>query len=172
MFLQLYWIYDMSKNKKHFGLLALAVFLFIVSFDASAQQGKLPPFRIMQSNGTIFKAEQLPFEKPILIIYFSPDCDHCQAFMKDFFKSAADFKKASVVMVTYRPIADVTKFVADFGVNKYSNIYVGTEGSSFFLKNYYKLLDMPFAALYDKNGNIMTSYRSNISLNELALKIK
>ena len=162
----------MSKNKKHLGLLAVAVFLLIISFDASAQQGKLPPFRIMQSNGTIFKAEQLPFEKPILIIYFSTDCDHCRAFMKDFFKRAADFTKASVVMVTYLPLAEVTKFIAEFNIRQYSNIYVGTEGSSFFLKNYYKLLDMPFAALYDKNGNIMASYRSNIPLNELALKIK
>ena len=162
----------MSKNKKQFGLLAVAVFLFIISFDASAQQGKLPPFRIMQSNGTIFKAEQLPFEKPILIIYFSPDCDHCETFMKEFFKRAADFTKASVVMVTYLPVAEVTKFIAEFNISHYSNIYVGTEGSSFFLKNYYKLLDMPFAALYDKNGNIMASYRSNIPLNELALKIK
>ena len=100
------------------------------------------------------------------------NCDHCETFMKEFFKRAADFTKASVVMVTYLPVAEVTKFIAAFAVNKYSNIYVGTEGSSFFLKNYYKLLDMPFAALYDKNGTMMASYRTNISLNELALKIK
>ena len=92
--------------------------------------------------------------------------------MKDFFKRAADFTKASVVMVTYLPLAEVTKFIAEFNIRQYSNIYVGTEGSSFFLKNYYKLLDMPFAALYDKNGNIMATYRTNIPLNELALKIK
>jgi thioredoxin-related protein len=101
----------MSKNKKQFGLLAVAVFLFIISFDASAQQGKLPPFRIMQSNGSIFKAEQLPFEKPILIIYFSPDCDHCETFMKEFFKRALTSQRPSVVMVTYLPVAEVTKLL-------------------------------------------------------------
>ena len=162
----------MIKNKRTISALSFGVFLFFLSFDTSAQQGKLPPFRIMQSNGTVFRAEQLPFEKPILIIYFSTDCDHCRTFMKEFFKRPTDFKKASVVMVTYLPVAEVTKFIAEFNISQYSNIYVGTEGSSFFLKNYYHVSDMPFAALYDKDGRIMVSYRSNPSLNELALKIK
>src|SRR5258705_13772054 len=127
------------------------MFLFFVSVGlvifscskVSAQQGKLPPFRIMQSNGKVFKAEELPFEKPILIIYFSPECDHCQAFMKEFFKRAADFKKASVVMITFLPVEEVTKFVADNKVSKYPYIYVGTEEKTFFIKNYYKIMDMP-----------------------------
>jgi thioredoxin-related protein len=156
------------------------MFLFFVSVGlvifscskVSAQTGKLPPFRIMQSNGKVFKAEELPFEKPILIIYFSPECDHCQAFMKEFFKRAADFKKASVVMITFLPVEDVTKFVTDNKVSKYPNIYVGTEERTFFIKNYYKIMDMPFTALYDKNGTIITTYRKAPSINELALEIK
>lgn len=153
-------------------LFASLLAVFVLASTAFAQNGKLPPFRIMQANGNIFKAEQLPFEKPILVIYFSPECDHCRAFMKDFFKRASDFKKASVVMVTYLPVAEVTKFINDFNVSKYPNIYVGTEGSSYFLKNYYQIGDMPFTALYDKNGNIMVSYRKDPSLNDLALKVK
>ena len=160
-------------KRKLLSLFLINAACIIFSFSAvSAQNGKLPPFRIMQSNGTIFKAEQLPFEKPILIIYFSPDCDHCQAFMKDFFKRAGDFKKASVVMVTYLPVAEVAKFSTTFNVKKYSNIYVGTEGSSYFLKNYYQIADMPFTALYDKNGNIIVSYRKAPSIDELALRVK
>ena len=132
-------------NRRHlmYFLVCIGLAVFF-SCEASAQQGKLPPFRIMQSDGKVFKAEQLPFEKPILIIYFSPECDHCQAFMKEFFKRANDFKKASVVMITYLPVPEVTKFTADFKVNRYSNIYVGTEERTFFVKNYYKVMDMPF----------------------------
>ena len=153
-------------------LLVSALFGMFSATTLSAQNGKLPPFRIIQSDGKVFKAEQLPFEKPILVIYFSPECDHCQAFMNDFFKRAGEFKKASVVMVTYLPVEAVTKFVADYKVTNYSNIYVGTEGSSYFLKNYYQIADMPFTALYDKDGNIIASYRNVPSIDELAVKVK
>jgi len=162
----------MHKRRLLFLFFVGIICMVFFSSTVAAQNGKLPPFRIMQSNGKIFKAEQLPFEKPILIIYFSPECDHCQAFMKEFFKQAENFKKASVVMVTYLPVEEVTKFVTEFGVSRYSNIYVGTEGSSYFLKNYYQIGDMPFTALYDKDGNIMVSYKKAPPISELALKVK
>src|SRR5437016_6206191 len=86
-------IFNSNDMRKRNSILILFISLSLLLFsysDASAQ-GKVPPFRIMQSNGKVFKAEDLPFEKPILIIYFSPECDHCLTFMKDLFKRADDF---------------------------------------------------------------------------------
>ncbi|HRB06283.1 MAG TPA: redoxin domain-containing protein [Niabella sp.] len=145
---------------------------FCASLDSWAQSNKVPPFRMTQSNGKLFTATNLPLGKPIMIIYFSPDCDHCQVMMKDWFKKVNDFKKASVAMITFSPIDKVITFEKDFKVNQYPNIVVGTEGLSFFVRNYYQIMDMPFAALYDKNGNLIASYQKNIPLNELADKLK
>ena len=86
----------MKMRKSYWILLVLFnLSLTIFSCAASAQSGKVPPFRITQSNGKVFNARDLPLGKPILLIYFSPDCEHCQVFMKAFFKRANDFKKAS-----------------------------------------------------------------------------
>lgn len=147
--------------------------LFVWGFHpAFAQPGKLPPFRIVQPGGKILKAENLPFEKPILVIYFSPDCDHCQAFMNDFFKKISSFKKASIAMITFVQVEKVQKFMNDYKVNKYPNIVAGTEGTTFFLRNYYKINDIPFVALYDKNGNLISSYQHEIPVNDLAKKLE
>ena len=147
-------------------------FFFCSSLDSWAQSNKVPPFRMTQSNGKLFNATNLPLGKPIMIIYFSPDCDHCQVMMKDWFKKVNDFNKASVAMITFLPIDKVMTFEKDFKVKQYPNIIVGTEGFSFFVRNYYQIMDMPFAALYDKNGNLIASYQKNIPLNELANKLK
>ena len=147
-------------------------FFFCSSLDSWAQSNKVPPFRMTQSNGKLFNATNLPQGKPIMIIYFSPDCDHCQVMMKNWFKKVNDFKKASVAMITFLPIDKVMTFEKDFKVKQYPNIIVGTEGLSFFVRNYYQIMDMPFAALYDKNGNLIASYQKNIPLNELADKLK
>jgi thiol-disulfide isomerase/thioredoxin len=146
--------------------------LFLSNTKIKAQIGKLPPFTIMQANGKKFRAQNLPFEKPIIIIYFSPDCEDCLSFMDKFFTRIKDFDKASVVMISYFPIKDLAKFSLKYKTASNKNIIVGTEGSSFFVKDYYKIMDLPFAALYDKDGNIQFSYQKNIPINELISKLK
>lgn len=137
-----------------------------------AQVGKLPPFSILETNGKNFRAQNLPFEKPIIIIYFSPDCEDCLSFMDKLFNRISDFNSASVVMITYLPIENVSKFVKKYKTDKYKNINIGTEGSTFFIKDYYKIMDLPFVALYDKNGNIQTSYQKIIPIKELINKLQ
>lgn len=146
----------------------LATLLLFCHAPVIAQPGKLPPFRVMQADGKVYKAENLPIGKPIVLLYFSPDCDHCEKFMNEFFKKTDAFKKASVVMITYLPIEKVAQFGRDYQVQRFANIIVGTEGMTFFVRNYYKLMEMPFAALHDKNGNLIKSYTRDIPLQDLS----
>jgi thioredoxin-related protein len=126
----------------------------------------------MQPNGKVFKAENLPFEKPIVIIYFSPDCDDCVKFMDSLFKRIDAFKGTSLVLITYLSVDELTKFTNKYGINNFKNIYAGTESSANFIRNYYKVEKMPFVALYDKNGNIISSYSKDIPLNNLIASLK
>lgn len=148
------------------------ILLVITTHILHAQKGKLPPFQMMQANGKIFTAHDLPVGKPILIVYFSPDCDHCEKMLKEFFKQSSGFQKASVAFVTYLPVDKVSKFEKDYNLAKFSNMYAGTEGSTFFLRNYYKIIDVPFAALYTKDGDLVTSYEKEVNLKALVEKLK
>lgn len=158
------------KTTKVYFFLGLLCMLFTCS-STFGQSGKIPPFRITQSNGKLFKAEELPMAKPIIIIYFSPDCDHCDNLMKELLKQMADFNKASIAMITYLPLESVTKFVKKYNLKKYANIYVGTEGNNFFVRNYYNIREMPFAALYTKNGDLIKSYSREVPLKDLASRL-
>jgi thioredoxin-related protein len=151
--------------------LFLPVILIITSFTLSAQQ-KVPAFRMSLSNGKLFHASSLPQGKPIIVIYFSPECDHCHVLMKEWFKHAGNFRKASVAMITFLPLNSVALFEKEYNTNQHSNIIAGTEGTAFFVRNYYKVLDLPFVALHDKNGNLISTYSKDIPLNTLAAKLK
>ncbi len=126
---------------------------------------------MMQANGKIFKAENLPTGKPVILIYFSPDCSHCQQLMEDFFKQYAKFEKASVAMITFVPLEQVSTFSKQYGLAKHANLFAGTEGNTFFVKNYYRLIEMPFVALYNKNGDLIESYVREIDLKDVASKL-
>jgi thioredoxin-related protein len=149
--------------------------LFIILFwnlNSIAQAGKIPPFSMMQANGKVFKAQDLPLGKPIIVIYFDPDCDHCEKTTKELLKKMDEFKKASIAMVTYLAVDKVVEFEKKHGLKKYPNIFVGTEGSTYFLKNYYRLTTMPYIALYTKNGDFVKEYRTEGPLTDLSSQLK
>lgn len=157
------------------GKLAFSIFTVLVFLTSSAmycQSGKVPPFQMMQSGGKVFRAQDLPMGKPIVIIYFSPDCEECLALTSELIRREEEFKKASVAMITYLPVEYVTKFNAKYKLNYYPNIYVGTEGSTLFLKVYYKIEKFPFMALYTKNGDLVKTYYTEHSLDDIAGQLK
>jgi thioredoxin-related protein len=151
------------------GLICFSAMAFL-SLAAFSQS--LPPFKMYRSDKRIFNAAELPKTKPVVLIYFDPDCDHCQKLMKELFQKIDAFKKAEIIMVTFKPVEEVAAFEKQHNSQKYSNITVGTEGIGFYLRNYYGLVTMPFTALYDKKGNLNYSYRKETSVDDLVNRLK
>jgi hypothetical protein len=160
----------MSKIIKRF--FSLAFFTLIISMNGFSQSGKVPPFRIMQTDGKVFLAGNLPMGDPIIIIYFSPDCEDCQKLIEGLIFRMNDFKNASIVMITYLPLKNVSQFVIKNKLNTYSNIFIGTEASSLFVRNYYNVISFPFISLYNMNGDLIKIYREECSLDDLAKQLK
>ena len=150
----------------------LVCFSAIAFFPLAAFSQSLPPFKMYRSDRTIFKAAELPKTKPVVLIYFDPDCDHCQKLMKELFQKIDAFKKTEIIMVTFKSVEEVSAFEKQHNTQKYSNIIVGTEGTGFYLRNYYGLMTMPFTALYDKKGNLNYSYRKETFVDDLINRLK
>jgi cytochrome oxidase Cu insertion factor (SCO1/SenC/PrrC family) len=152
-------------------ILPVVIMLLFNATQTSAQAAKIPPFRIIQQDGKVFKAEQLPLNKPIIIIYFDPGCDHCQVLVTDLLRRWKDFEKASIAMITFVPVDDLKKFSKDYNLPKYPNIYAGTEGTNYFVRNYFRIVQMPFLALFNKNGAFIVSYTRQVPLDDLKNKL-
>lgn len=134
--------------------------------------GDIPPFKILQTNGTFFTATELPKNKPVVLVYFSPDCEHCQVLMNAMFKRINEFKKTELVLVTFKPLEELIGFENSYGTKKYPFIKTGTEGNTFFLRYYYKIQTTPFTAIFDKNGKLVASYRKDTKVDELIRQVR
>lgn len=151
---------------------SLLILLLAAAMAGNTQGKKLPPFQMVQANGQLFKAQQLPMGKPILLVYFSPGCDHCEKLVRQMRQQQAQLARLSVVLITYWPVKDVATFVKQFSLQQYANFYVGTEGNTFFVRNYYQLEQLPFMALFTKNGDLVKQYHSEHGWNDLLQQIK
>lgn len=138
-----------------------------------AQKGsKLPPFDIMLTNGSSFATTALNKNKPLVLIYFAPGCDHCQTLMRAFFKNVQQFRGAEVLMVTFTSLKDVANFEKAFQTAKYPNIRAGLEKRPLLLQAYYKLQHTPFTALYDRTGQLVASYKKEERIADLIRTMK
>ena len=161
-----------KKNSPSFS--AVFFFLFLaMCYSPVATSQSLPAFEMALSTGKVFKASKdLPKRRPVIVIYFDPDCDHCQKLMNKLFRKINSFRKTEIVMITFKPLSETAAFEKKYATHNYPNIIVGTEGNYFYLRNYYKLVKMPFTALYDRSQNLIFSYREQTSVDDLIKRVK
>jgi thioredoxin-related protein len=125
----------------------------------------VPPFTILQVDSTTFTKEKLKHQ-PTLIMYFSPECDHCKHQWAEMEKRMKELKKYQIVMVTYQPFEEMVEFYKTQKIAEHPNIKLGRD-TKFFLPPYFKIQSLPFQALYDKSGNLITTFEGNVKIDKL-----
>jgi thioredoxin-related protein len=142
--------------------IVLFVFVFFSFISVNAQSAPpkpLAPFDITLINNKNLRAFELKKNEPVMLMYFSPDCDHCKDLTKEILKSAKTFGSKQLIMVTYFPMSEVKKFANDLSLQNYPNIKVGTEGMSLVVQKHYNIRNFPFVVLYDKSGKVAKMFR-------------
>ena len=128
----------------------------------------LPPLKLMPiGSTTIFTKDQLKRNKPVLIMLFSPDCEHCQHETEDLIKNIDHFKKIQIVMATMMPFEQMTAFYDRYDLKRFDNIIVGRD-IYYLLPSFYKVRFLPYMAMYDKKGKLLSTFEGNLSMDKLS----
>src|SRR5690349_18242126 len=128
---------------------------------ASAQNATttLAPFNVTLINNKSLKAYELKKNEPVMLMYFSPECDHCKDLTTEIVKNVKSLGDKKLIMITYFPMAEVKKFANDLSLQKYPNIIVGTEGMTLVVQKHYNIRTFPFVVLYNKAGKMTKMFR-------------
>ena len=125
----------------------------------------LPTFSLQKADSSWFHKSNLK-EKPVLILYFSPECGHCQIETEDLITKINGLKNLQIVMVTSRPLEDMVNFISHYKLNRFKSIIVAKDHARFFSR-YYDIQTTPFSALYDKDHKLVKVYKKGINFTEL-----
>ena len=156
---------------KHLNILLATLFFTSV---ACAQKDTLPPylqvpyvppFRIQLADSTWFAKSDLQ-KKPTLILYFSPECGHCQLETEEIVSRIKTLDKLQIVMITSRPYDEMKKFSDHYLLHRFPTIKMGSDAKRF-ITNFYSVKFTPFSALYDKKGKLVKVYEKGIDFDEM-----
>lgn len=132
----------------------------------------IPSYKILTADSTYRTQANLKKGQPVMIIYFSPDCGHCQQLMYDMKGQMKDFSNIQIVMITDAMYKLVKGFNRDFGLSAYKNLTVGTEENSYAIINYYNVKMTPYIAIYNHSGKLVKAYDKVPKMKELAATVK
>ena len=165
--------------KKSLYFLALAAGLLITlpgkSQGQPAQQPQLPymsdqtlpSFNIMEVDSTtIFNTGKLPSGKPIVLMYFSPDCEHCQHETEEILKNMDSLRQVHFVMLTALPFDKMRNFWVYYKLGNYKNITVGRD-YEFFFSRHYGSQYVPYLAIYDRNKKLVKVFDGGTKVSTL-----
>ena len=158
---------------------------FIVSVTTLKAQNtanitNIPPYKILTKDSAFVTPANLKKGKPVMIVYFSPDCTHCQHFTEEL-KSKMDqekkkglntFRNTQIVMITFTQVLNMKLFYIDYDLAKYPNITMGTEGTTYTVLRYYNIKTTPYIAIYGKNGKLVQGFEKVPKLDTLEAAIK
>ena len=149
-------------------LLALPFISFSQEEDAPYLKNPvLPAFSILREDSTSwFSSRELRAGVPVIIMLFSPDCDHCKDQTVILTKNMDKLKNIEIVMSTFQPIYKIREFCGQYKLMNYSNVHVGRDVKYFF-GPYYRIRYSPFIAVYDKDRKLVRVFEGGAKIDKL-----
>lgn len=154
-------------------LLFFVLLFFLVPGFAQSDSARLPPYQLypglppvqilLSDSSTMYTKAQIPNNKPVLFMIFSPDCSHCQHETEELIAHIDELKNVQIVMITYHPLYMMNEFITNYGLSKYSNIVVGKD--IYYITNgFFDIHNIPYLAMYNKKGKLIEGYEGSLPI--------
>ncbi|RYE19036.1 MAG: redoxin domain-containing protein [Sphingobacteriales bacterium] len=133
----------------------------------------IPAFEMVTVNGQKFTQADIKPNKPLMLVYFSPDCNHCTDFIAKLKPHLKELANVQIVLASWVKMQAVQQFYMQAGLGDYKNIIVGTEGNqNLQIQQYFQVKETPYIALYNRQGRLAWYYEKPPRADHVIAKAK
>ncbi len=144
--------------------LSILILLLMVSCKQRTkhEKGHLPDFDFLLTDSvTHLTTDMVAQENPVALLYFSPDCEHCQEETATILKNMNELKKIHFYFITNDPLERTKEFSQFYGLYKHSNITVCWDNQFYFPRRF-KGAFPPYLVVYDKDKRQQGVYEGGL----------
>jgi thioredoxin-related protein len=124
----------------------------------------VPPIQLLLGDSiTKYNKENIPSKKPVLIMLFSPDCNHCQHTAEEMYQNREALKDIHIVMATLLSLSEMNAFMKKYKLNEMKNVVAGKD-VNFVLPPFYAIKNFPYMAMYNKKGNLILGFEGSMPI--------
>ncbi len=155
--------------------------LFFVSVAFSQNDSIQPPYKrfpsfppvklLLPDSSTYFTKADLDKKKPVMLMLFNPQCEHCQHETGELIKNIDKFKDIQIVMTTSMLFDSMLTFREKYKLADYKNIVVAQD-ENFFLVTYFMIRNLPFLAFYNKKKELISVFEGGLSMDKILMELE
>lgn len=120
---------------------------------------RLPSFRMALTDSIgVIQTNKIPSGKKILLIYFSPDCEHCHEQAKMITKGRQAITDYQIYFLSLASFSEIRKFEEYFQLKSYKNIRVAKDIDNSFFK-FDKTPTFPLVVAYDEDKKLKAIFK-------------
>ncbi|MEO6546512.1 MAG: redoxin domain-containing protein [Ferruginibacter sp.] len=124
----------------------------------------IPSFKINAvPDSSAFTNQNLKTNTPFIIMFFSPDCEHCQKETKEILAYKEELKNVQILMVSPASYIEIKNFYDAYGLSAMPNVKLGKD-TDYKLGSIYKLRTFPSLFVYDNRGTLAKAFVGNIGV--------
>lgn len=125
---------------------------------------EFPPVKLLLPDAvSYYTKDDLPKKKPVLLMMFNPQCEHCQHETEELVKHIDEFRKIQVVMTTSMSLDSMKVFIGKYKLAEHPNIVVAQD-THYFLFSFFENRNLPFHAFYNKKKLLMKVFEGSVSI--------
>ena len=127
----------------------------------------VPPLKLLLLDSTSYLTKNdLKKNKPVLIIVFNPDCEHCKHETEEIIKNIDSLKNVQIIMATMMSFDLMKSFYEKYDLQRFQNITMGKD-VQYTLPSFYQMHFMPYLAMYNKKGNLLATFEGAMKIEDL-----
>lgn len=132
----------------------------------------LPVFPLLDTDSNkIYTNKVVQKNKPTVIIYFSPTCNHCQHQAEEITSHYNQLRDINFLFVSAYDLMDIRQFSQAYALARFNNILVAHDPYGN-LRKFMELQTLPGILLYSAKGKLSAARFTNLTTDTLLALIR
>lgn len=154
---------------------SVVIVFFILTFSCSREKtatqdsgatavNEQPTMFITLTNGSGVNLRELKGKK--VLIFFQPDCDHCQREAQGIQKNLAGFASTTLYFITSAPMNEIQKFAEDYKLGNEPNVHFAFTPARDVFDNYGPI-STPSIYIYSEEKRLVKSFNGEVEVEKV-----
>jgi len=120
----------------------------------------LPVFSLKTLNDTVFRSDQIK-EGPVLVLFFHPECEHCQYEIKTLFKSKSETSGIRILLISNAEKEAIRNFLKENNLLDYPGL-VALVDETYSFGDWFGTELVPATFIYDKKLKLVRYFQGEV----------
>ncbi len=144
--------------------------LFILACKTKQTGVMMSDFTFVDMQDKPFSQNDLSKEKPTIMIFFNPTCDHCEVEASSMVQRANEFKNINVTWVAVAEKPAMKTFDSTYQLSKNNMILLRDTAKS--AGKLFNIKDVPSILFFDETHQLLSKYAGTLRIDKMLEEVK